>query len=167
MDAFLFDTSVLSALLDPKHPYHAETQQWVNALDASAPRYVSVVGLAELSFGIKLAEAFKMGDLPTLMEINQQAQDYGVLDISKHTSDAYAELKANMAKKYLEGANRRDRPRWLENWVDKNTERRLQVDENDLWMCAQAKERGINFVTADKNTQRIADADPEVQLFII
>src|SRR3546814_6707084 len=77
------------------------------------------------------------------------AQAYAVLDVAHHTSAAYAELKTNLAKRYLVKASRRDRPRWLEEWVDKTTGQRLQVDENDLWMCAQVKERDLILVTAD------------------
>lgn len=167
MDGFLLDTSVLSAYLDPIHRSHADTRRAVDALHSEAPRYVSAVSLAELTFGANLAEAFGMGDLPTLQAIVQQAQGYGVLEITKHTAAAYADLKTNLAKRYLAKASRRDRPRWLEDWVDKTTGQNLQVDENDLWMCAQAKERDLIFVTADDGTQRIADADHEVGLLIL
>ena len=108
-----------------------------------------------------------MGDLPTLRAIVRQAQAYNVLDITRHTAAAYAELKTNLAKKYLAKASRRDRPRWLEDWVDKATGQKLQIDENDLWMCAQAKERDLVFVTADARTQRIADADPDVRVLVV
>ena len=167
MDGFLLDTTVLSAYLDPSHRNHVDARRSIDALDPDAPYYVSAVSLAELTFGANLAKAFGMGDLPTLAAIVQQAQAYGVLDITKHTAAAYAELKTNMAKKYLAKARRRDRPRWLEDWIDKTTGQNLQVDENDLWMCAQAKERDLIFVTADDGTQRIADADHEVGLLIL
>src|SRR3546814_1066301 len=102
-------------------------------------------------------------DLQMLLD----AQAYAVLDVAHHTSAAYAELKTNLAKRYLVKASRRDRPRWLEEWVDKTTGQRLQVDENDLWMCAQVKERDLILVTADDHMRRIADADPQVQLLIL
>jgi len=72
---------------------------------------------------------------------------------------------------FLEGCMpsnfRRDRPRYIEDWVDKATGKALAVDENDLWMCAQAKERGLIFVTTDARMRRIEDADPDVRLLII
>ena len=43
----------------------------------------------------------------------------------------------------------------------------MQVDENDLWLCAQAKERSLTLLTADRRIQRIADADQEVLLLLI
>jgi predicted nucleic acid-binding protein len=167
VDGFLLDTTVLSAYLDPNHRNQADTRRAVNALDPGAPRYLSAVSLAELTFGARLAEAFGVGDLPILRAVIRQAQAHNVLDITKHTAATYAELKTNLAKRYLAKASRRERPRWLEDWVDKTTGRKLQVDENDLWMCAQAKERDLTFVTADTGTKRIADADPDVRLLIL
>jgi predicted nucleic acid-binding protein len=55
----------------------------------------------------------------------------------------------------------------LENWVDQATGQRLQVDENDLWMCAQARERNLVMLTADRKMDRIARADPLVRLSLV
>ena len=90
-----------------------------------------------------------------------------MLDVTHHTSAAYAELKTNLAKRYLAKASQRDRPRWLEEWVDKTSGQKLQVDENDLWMCAQVKERDLILVTADDRMRRIEDADFDVRLLIL
>jgi predicted nucleic acid-binding protein len=114
-----------------------------------------------------MAEAFGGSSLPALQQMLIEARAYAVLDVSHHTSAAYAELKTNLAKKYLAKASQRDRPRWLEEWVDKASGQKLQVDENDLWMCAQVKERDLILVTADGGIKRIADADPEVRLIIL
>jgi tRNA(fMet)-specific endonuclease VapC len=161
---FLLETTVLSSYLDPNHRNHSDTRRSVDALDPGAPRYVSAVSLAELTFGAYLAEAFGRGDLLSLKTMIRHAQAYAVLDITGHTAAAYAELKTNLARKYLAKASRRDRPRWLEDWVDKTTGQKLQIDENDLWMCAQAKERDLVLVTADGRMRRIRDADAEVRL---
>lgn len=90
-----------------------------------------------------------------------------MLDVTRYTADEYAILKANLATTYLAKVFRRDRPRWLENWVDKATGQALQVDENDLWMCAQARERNLVLITADAKMERISKADSSVRLRII
>ena len=79
----------------------------------------------------------------------------------------YAQLKADMAKRYLPNASKKGRPRWLEDWVDKTKGKKLGIDENDLWMCAQAKERELILVTTDRGMQRISDADQLVELLIL
>lgn len=167
MDAYLLDTSILSAYLDPGHKDHATKRPSVDALPAASPRYVSVVALAELTFGAELPLALGKGDLPTLRKIISDARAYAVLDISHHTSAAYARLKSRIAAKYLQKALRRDRPKYIEEWVDQATGKALGIDENDLWMCAQAKERDLILVTGDGKMQRIADADSDVRLLIL
>ncbi|MCI0430085.1 MAG: PIN domain-containing protein [Rhodospirillales bacterium] len=167
MDAFLLDTTVLTICLDPTHQFHVEKSRALNALPADAPRYVSVVALAELAFGAELAITIGKGDSPALREKIRKARDHAVLDITHHTADAYAKLKSKMAAKYLAKVLRRDRPKYIEDWVDQATGKILGVDENDLWMCAQAKERGLILVTADGRMKRIGDADPDVSLLLI
>ena len=167
MDGYLFDTNTLSALLDPGHSKHADAMAAVASLDPAAPKFVSVVALAELQFGKLLIEAFAGSTPATLTWIISRAQAYAPLDITRHTAADYGELKANLAKLYLARAFGRDRPRWLENWVDQATGQRLQVDENDLWMCAQARERNLIMLTADRKMDRIARADPLLRLAFV
>jgi len=167
VDAYLLDTTILSIYLDPAHRFHAEKRRALEVLPAAAPHYISAVALAELTFGADLAVAIGKGDLPALREMLQKARAYAVLDLTHHTAAAYAKLKSRLATKYLVKPLRRDRPKYVEDWVDKATGKALGVDENDLWMCAQAKERYLVLVTTDGKMQRIADADPEVHLLIL
>lgn len=167
MDAYLLDTTILSIYLDPTHPHHAEKGKSLDVLPADRTEYISAVALAEMHFGVRLAEALGKGSLPALEAMFLEAKSYAVLDITHHTASVYAELKANIARKYLAKTLRKDRPKYIEEWVDKATGRQIQIDENDLWMCAQAKERDLVFVTADRRMQRISDADPSVRLLTI
>ncbi len=167
MPSYIYDTSVLSALLDDAHPRHADIKRAVDSLPEDASQFVSAVSLAELTFGVRMSEAFASSRLPALEQMLIDVRAYGVLEVGHHTSAAYAELKTNLAKCYLLKANRRDRPRWIEEWPLNNRGQRLQVDENDLWLCAQSKERSLTLLTADGGIQRIADADPEVMLLLV
>ncbi|MGA1834269.1 PIN domain-containing protein [Rhizobium wenxiniae] len=167
MEAYLLDTTILSIYLDPTHPHHATKSQSLAALSADSPRFVSAIALAELGFGTRLASLLGKGNLSALQAIIAQAQSHAVLDITHHTASVYAEVKANVAHKYLAKTLRKDRPKYIEEWVDKATGQKLAIDENDLWMCAQAKERDLIFVTADARMKRIPDADPNVRLLVI
>jgi len=164
MDAYLLDTTILSIYLDPTHPHHAQKSQSLAALPAESSRFISAVALAELGFGTKLAAAIGKRSLPALEAIIVQARSHAVLDITHHTAAIYADIKARIAQKYLAKTLRKDRPKYIEEWVDKATGQKLGIDENDLWMCAQAKERDLVFVTADGRMKRISDADPDVRL---
>lgn len=167
MDAYLFDTSVLSIYLDPNHPHHVTKGQSLAALPTDNPRFISAVALAELGFGTNLAALLGKGNLAKLEAMLVQARTYAVLDITHHTASIYAEVKSKIAHKYLAKTLRKDRPKYIEEWVDRATGQKLAIDENDLWMCAQTKERDLVFVTADARMKRISDADPDVRLLII
>ena len=167
MDGYLLETSALSALLDPQHDKHETVKSTIEGLPSSAPVYVSSVALAELTFGVRLYEACK-GALPKADSVLAGANGYPKVDVTRHTSIEYAELKKNVAVKYLTvPLSRDDRKRWIENWVDKNSGQTLGIDENDLWQCAQARERNLVLVTIDGRIERIAEADAILQLLVI
>ena len=167
MDGFILDTTVLSAYLDTSHRQHLMVQEAIQELEQRGALYLSTISLAELHFGVQMVKAFGGTVLSDLERMLIAARNYPTLEVSHHTSVAYAELKTNLAKKYLTKASRRDRPRWVEKWKDQATSRMLQIDENDLWICSQAKERQLVVATNDRRMKRISDADSEVRLNIM
>ena len=167
MSGYIFDTSVLSPLLDSSHSRHGDVRDAIGELDSHSTAFISTISLAELDFGISLAAIITGSISPTLQQTLRKAYGYAVLEVTKHTAAAYAELKANLANKYLAKALRNDRPRWVENWIDRATGQKLQVDENDLWICAHAKERNLTLVTADRHMNRIPNADSGVRLLVV
>ena len=167
MDGYILDTSVLSAHLDPEHPRHGDIRQGVRQLEHHATLFLSAVSFAELQFGVKLAETFGHARLLTLKKTLVDARRYPMLHVTHHTAAAYGDLKATLAHIYLANATKKGRRRWIEDWVDRTTSKKLQIDENDLWICAQAKERDLLVCTADRPMRRISDADPDVRLHIL
>lgn len=168
MRGYLFDTSVISALLDRRHDHHFKIRQAVAKLDPAAPQYLSPMSLAETEFGSFMAAAFQRTDAQRLKRVVREAKKYGVLPVSRNTAPVYARLKTDLAKCYLAKASRKDRPRWVEDWVDKTTGEKLQIEENDLWMCAQAKERDLILVTVDdKMKKRVSKADRSVRFRVL
>ena len=167
MDGFILDTTVLSAYLDASHRQHRAAQEALQELEQGSALYLSTISLAELDFGVHMAREFGGTPLPNLERMLVAARHYPTLGVSHHTAAAYAELKTNLAKTYLSKTSRRDRPRWVEEWKDKTTGRMLQIDENDLWICSQAKERLLTVATGDRRMKRISDADSEVRLHIM
>lgn len=167
MNGYLLETNTLSALLGSDHPKHAAAVGTVQGLPHDALKFVSCVTLAELQFGKELVTKFTGITPPHLASVLAQAAAGAVLDVTKHTAASYAELKAMLAYTYLAKWMRKDRPRWVENWIDKATGEKLQVDENDLWLCAQAREHDLILVTADAKIERIRKADSALQLLLI
>ena len=166
MDGYILDTSVLSAHLDPEHQRHVHIRQGARQLEHHATLFLSAVSLAELRYGVKLAETFGHARLPMLQKMLVDARSYRLLDVTHHTAAAYADIKTTLVRTHFANAAAK-RPRWIEDWVDEATGKKLQIDENDLWMCAQAKERDFLVCTADRRMRRISDADPDVRLHIL
>lgn len=167
MTAYLLDTSVASVYLDPSHPRHAGPVQAIAALPTGSDLYVSAIVLAEIEFGINVATMVSKQRFAQLDQMLTQARQQFVLDVSKQTARVYAEIKAKLAHQFLASTLRRNRPTYVEDWIDRATGKALAIDENDLWLCAQAKERDLVLLTAERRMLRIRDADPDVRILRI
>ena len=168
MVSFIYDTSVLSALLDHEHPNHEKIVGEVGHLPIDSKYYVSSISLAELAYGAEMARS-SPERLNALSQMLSAAMNLDFLDIGRRTSLAYAKLKSNIALLYMPNVTRPERKRigQIEHWPDSFRGSTLQVDENDLWLCAQSKERSATVLTSDKRMMRIKNADDEVSLMII
>lgn len=165
MDGYLFDASALSAYLSPQHQFHATAKARIDALPPGALRLVSVITLAEMDYGIRLAEQARSTRLDEYRQRLSVVRRYAQLDLTHHTGEVYAELKARIAGHVLRKAGKK-LPRWLEDWIESGSEKRLQVDENDLWLCAQSKERDLILVTGDTDIRNINAIDPDVRILL-
>lgn len=165
MRGYLLDTNALSAYYNETHPHHEITRSKVDALDKGAPQLVSVISLGEIEFGIRLAEYEGSTHLPEMHLRLECIRQHARLDVSHHTSGAYAELRTAIAKRVLR-PGRKKRPRHIEDWVDRASGKTLQIDENDLWICAQAKERDLTLITTDLDFRIFELVDPSIELIL-
>lgn len=167
MVGYLLDTSIVSVYLDPGNPRHVSPAQALARLPEGSVLYVSAIALAEIEFGLNVARMVSRERFTQLEQMLEAARRHFVIDVTKHTAQVYAEIKANIAHKFLASTLRKDRPKYLEDWIDRATGKALDIDENDLWMCAQAKERDLTVITAERRLKRINEADPAVHLLRI
>lgn len=84
-----------------------------------------------------------------------------------HTLQEYAKLKSILAMHYLPNVTRNFRKRWVEDWIDQFTNKRLRVDDNDLWICAQALEVNFTVLRGDKKMDVIKSAEERLKLHLI
>ena len=165
MTGYLLDTSALSAYLNPLHPHHASAVSVIDGLPADAPKTVATPTLAELDFGIRFAEQAGSPYLAEFRERLRIVREYTCLGISQHTAEEYAVLRAKLAAQVLKKADGK-LPRWIEDWVDRGSAKRLQMDENDLWIAAVAKERDLTVVTGDGDMRTLAAVDSELRILL-
>ena len=147
MPGYLLDTSVLSAYYHAQHTNHAITKAEIDKFPAATLQIVSPISLAEIEFGIKLAELQGANALAELRERLERIRAHSRLPITHHTSQAYAHLRSLLASRV--NVTKKGRPRWLEDWVDSASGQKLQIDENDLWIAAQAFDRDLTVLTLD------------------
>lgn len=151
MEQILLDTNFVSVLFDPRRPNFHAVQARAQAFRGGDLVYLSAVVLAELRYGMEAAQRAGQ-DISHIRNTLAQAAAYPLAEIGRHTAEAYGDVKARLAEHYLDLSRRP--PRWIENWQDRASGQMLQVDENDLWIVAQAVERDYLLLTSD---QRLAD----------
>src|SRR3546814_13298705 len=118
-----------------------------------SPVFVSIVSLGELEFGVRMAEAASSKRMIEFRERLKIAAQYAPLDMTRHTAAVYAELRSLVALKVRRKANNQKPSRWLEDWVDANTDKQLQIDENDTRIAAQDEEREYTQVTKHRHSE--------------
>lgn len=165
MSGYLLDTSALSAYLNEGHQHHAEAKSVVGGLPLDAAKLVSAVTLAEFDYGIRFAELQGSKRLAEYRQRLDVVRQYAPLDLTRHTGAVYAELKVRLAAQMQRKPGKPMR-RWIEDWVEVGSAKRLQIDENDLWICAQAKERDLIVVTGDIDIKRLSSCDPDLKILL-
>jgi tRNA(fMet)-specific endonuclease VapC len=165
MDTYLLDTNLVSVLYDARRPNHPAVRQAVAALPANSAQLVSVVTIGELRFGLALSGAAGQ-PLTHIEACLARTEEHPLAQITRHTADAFATVKAGVALDRLDVQRRI--PRWVEGWTDRVTGQLLQIDENDLWIAAQAVERNYVVLTSDRDfIQVIARAVPNLRVHLV
>lgn len=165
MDTYLLDTNLVSVLYDSQRSNHAAARAAIAALDPQAPQFVSAITIAELRFGLALSRAAGQA-LVHIEACIERAEEHPMAEVGRHTSEAFAHVKSSVALHRLDV--RRRIPRWVEGWTDRVTSQILQIDENDIWIAAQAVERNLVVLTSDRDfTQIIAPAVPELRVVLV
>ena len=160
MRGYLLDTNTVAYWSDARRPQHARVVHHIQELPEATPLMISAITLGEIEFGLHVAqgntpeqEAFR-----TFINTNLPM----VLDVTKATRIYYGSLRASVFETYAPNAKRRSglRPEQL---IDPVTSQELGIQENDLWIAAQALEYNLVFVTNDKMA-RIRDVCEDLQI---
>ena len=154
MDGYLFDTNAVSVLWNARHPKHDTVKAFFSGVSHS-PVWLSTVVLAEIEYGLKITP--KM-DIDSQNQVRREMSNHPlILDIDKHTIGPYSDLRAELFKMFSP-RDRRGRltVKWPENLIDRTSAKELGVQENDIWIAAQAIQYDLILVT-DDYMQRLAE----------
>ena len=165
MDTYLLDTNLVSVLYDTRRPNHLAVRNALAAFDVAATQLVSAITIGELRFGLALSVAAgrPLAHIETCIE---RTEAHPLAEVGRHTAEAFGYVKASVALQRVDIQRRV--PRWVEGWSDRVTGQLLQIDENDLWIAAQAVERNFVVVTCDADfMQTIKPAVPELRVELV
>ena len=154
MDGYLFDTNAVSTLWNVRHPEHDIVKAFFAGV-SHAPVWLSIIALAEIEYGLKITP--KM-DIDSQNQVRHEMLNHPfILDIDKHTIGPYSDLRAELFKKYSP-RDRRGRltVKWPEDLIERTSAKELGVQENDIWIAAQAIQYNLILVTGD-HMQRLVD----------
>lgn len=165
MDTYLLDTNLVSVLYDAGRPNHLGVRTALFALDPAAPQLVSAITIGELRFGLALSRAAGR-PLTHIEACIERTEEHPLAEVGRHTAEAFGHVKSSVALLRIDIQRRI--PRWVEGWSDRVTGQLLQIDENDLWIAAQAVERNLVVLTSDSDFSRvIAPAVPELRVHLV
>ena len=165
MDTYLLDTNLVSVLYDAGRPNHLAVRGVLASLDPNAPQLVSVVTIGELRYGLALSRAAGR-PLAHIEACIERTEEHPLAEVGRHTAEAFGYVKSSIARQRMNIG--RNIPRYVEDWSDRVTGKSLQIDENDLWIAAQAVERNLVVLTSDPDfTRIIASAVPGLRVQLV
>lgn len=144
MPGYLLDTNILSYLSYPDgNPCRRQVKEKLASLDRNAFVFMSAISWGEFEYGWRCCKIERIR-----VEDRKEMARFRTLTISKATGSAYAELKTQLFDKFSPKDNRSKRR--VEQLVVPTTGHALGVDENDVWITAQAIEHKLILVSHDK-----------------
>ena len=165
MRGYLLDTNAVSDWLDSSKPRHTAVSEKIRSLaDTDAILFTSTIVLGEIEYGIGVAPPNMQKSLAVLQsQIDIQfVHKRLLLDVTRSTTQVYGDLRARLFEKYAPGAKRKKGMR-PEELTDPVTSKKLGIQENDLWIVAQAIERNLVLVSNDA-MKRIRAVAPELKV---
>ena len=108
---------------------------------------VSVITLGEIEFGHRVNSSPDPDVQSQYLKFIREKSPV-CLEVTEDAVAAYGELRCRLFNECAPGDKRRPKMR-PEQLVDPATSKELKIQENDLWLCAQAVGHGMVLVTND------------------
>lgn len=149
MRTFLLDTCIWSYWFDtdryPKE--NANIIKQLKTLEPGSKLGISIITWGEVAYGYKGFTAREPIQADYLQFI--KAKGPKTFNIDMHTANTYGTLRFLLFEKFAPRDKRKKNLR-PEQLVDPVTSLELGIQENDLWIAAQAITRNLTLITNDK-----------------
>lgn len=161
MQDYLLDTNIIAYWFDTARPEHAKVVARVTAARQPDPitsyisrLYISVITLGEIEYGARAAHVpdpakqahYEAMDAAKSRFVREQCPI--ALEITEHVAEQYGELKAWLFNNCGSNA-KKSKAKRAEELVNPTTGKELGIDENDIWIAAQAVTHNLVLVTHD------------------
>lgn len=125
---------------------------------------ISVITLGEIEFGHRVNPPRNPDEQVSYLRfVSEQLPDR--LEVTEAAAAVFGELRKCLFNKYAPRAKRKPKVR-PEQLIDPITSKELGIQENDLWLCAQAIGYDMVLVTNDA-MRRICEVSLGVQPFLL
>jgi tRNA(fMet)-specific endonuclease VapC len=164
MKSYLLDTNIVSFWFDDSKQQHEPVRQHVKRLPSGVLLAVSAITWGEIEYGHRLNDGVSDYSREKEEEFRSFIEERAyVVDVKKSTRKTYGALRAKLFNKCTPADQRKKRR--PEELLDPTTALNLGVQENDLWIAAQALEHNFVLVSNDKMThiQEAAGEDLQVE----
>lgn len=158
---------MLVALVDPNRVLHNAAKSAIDMMAGDDLQFVSAISIGEIRTGVVSVQRIHGRTPVYATKVLAEAQARSLLLINAHVAEAYGDLKAAMVSKFMPKSSRSKSPAHLEDWIDHATGKRLGINENDLWICAQGFERDLHVITCDTDFARVQEAEPRLALSVL
>ena len=160
MPGYLLDTNIVRYWFDGESGAYPVVQTAAEARRSDSPLYISAITLGELEYGHAAAPAGAAPDREAFTQFVGEELPQ-TLPVSRDTAEPYALIRAALFERFGPRPKKGNKKR-AEELCYPTTGRELGIDENDLWIVAQAAERNLVLVTHDKLV-RIQDALQDIE----
>jgi len=156
---YLLDTNILTYWFHAERLEHQAVTARISELPEGTFLALSAITLGEIEYGHRVASKEETTRQRAYLDFIEH-QPLLVLDIRKSTRLYYGDLRARLFERFATRKKRGTRPEQL---VDPATAETLGIQENDLWIAAQALEYDLTLVTHDR-LERLREAAPMLQI---
>jgi len=154
MPDYLLDTNILDYWYNPARREHQNVLARVELVrrpDAGSGYvsrlFTSVVTLGEMEYGHRAVLSPDVAQQRAFARfVHKQYPE--ALEVTAHVAEQYGELKAWLFNNCSPNA-RRSKARRVEELVEPTSARELGIQENDVWIAAQALTHNLTLVTHD------------------
>jgi len=157
MRDFLIDTNIWSYWFDQgREPQHSNVMKRVHELkqtregkQATFRVWISAITWGEIEHGY---QALKGQAQILEVKFRQFMQDISpaVLAVDRHVAQEYGRIKALCFDRFGPQKEKKSKRLRLNQLIDPISGRELGIDDNDLWVVAQAVTRNMTLVSDDK-----------------